>query len=239
MATQFAPTGRTRLRRRPQRGAYDKETVYAVLDAHLFCHVGYVLEGEAFVTPTAFWRAGDRLFWHGSAASRALAAQADGQRVCVTVSHLDGLVLGRSGFTHSVLYRSVMAFGHPVAITAGPEKRRAMDAFIGGLYPRRPAEVRPAHEAELAAIVVLSMAIEEASAKIRGGGVNEVEADLNAPCWAGVVPIAMTVGAPLPDPALLPGIAVSPSIAAYRPGARLEDALAGRNGSGDVPPGGK
>ncbi len=225
MTERFEPTDRTRLTRKPQRGSYDKAVIFGILDGGLMAHLAYVVDGQPFCTPTTYWRDGDRLYWHGSAAGRMTRAQAAGIPVCFTVSHLDGLVLGRSGLTHSALYRSVMAFGHAAPVTSAAAKRRAMDAFIGGLYPGRSGEVRPAHDAELSAITVLGMTIEEASAKIRDGGVNELEADLSADCWAGVVPLAVTLGPVQSDPRLAPGVPVSPSLARYVGGGRLEEAL--------------
>jgi len=229
MPTTYTPSGHTRLKRRPQRGSYDAAVIHAILDAGLVAHVGYVDEGQPVVTPTAYWRDGNRLFWHGSAAGRALRAQLLG-RVCVTVTLVDGLVLGRSGFTHSMLYRSVMAYGMPERVADPAAKRRAMDALIGGLYPGRPAEVRPAHESELAAITVVSMKLEEVSAKVRGGGVNEVDADLDAPCWAGVVPVHTVVGEAISDSRLHANTPLPPSLARYVPGVPVEEALKGRGG---------
>jgi nitroimidazol reductase NimA-like FMN-containing flavoprotein (pyridoxamine 5'-phosphate oxidase superfamily) len=227
MATRFEPTEKTRLRRRPQRGSYDADAIFAILDAAAIAHLGYVVDGQPFCTPTAYWREGDRLYWHGSAASRMIQAQAAGIPVCLTVTHVDGLVLGRSGFTHSILYRSVMAFGHPALVADEVEKRHAMDAFIERLHPGRTREIRPPTDGELEAISVLGMAIEEASAKVRDGGVIDADTDLGAPCWAGVVPLATTVGAPVPDARLAPGVALPPALAGYAPHARWDAVLAG------------
>ncbi|HEX7928783.1 MAG TPA: pyridoxamine 5'-phosphate oxidase family protein, partial [bacterium] len=187
MQNTYTPTERTRLRRKTQRAAYDADTVHAILDAGLIAHIAYVDDGQAVVTPTTYWREGGHVYWHGSAAGRALRVQAQ-QRVCLTVSMVDGVVLGRSGFTHSMLYRSVMAFGVPEPVTDAADKRPAMDAMIDGLYPGRTREMRAAHDSELAAITVVRLKLEEVSAKVRGGGVIEVPADLGAPCWAGIVP---------------------------------------------------
>ena len=131
----FTPTKRTRVRRMHERGRYDRETVYAVLDSALLCHVGYVIDGLPYVTPTLFWREGERLFWHGSSASRMLRRQAEGIPVCVTVSHVDGLVLARSGFHHSLNYRAVMAFGNAAIVADDDIKTAAMNGFIERLYP--------------------------------------------------------------------------------------------------------
>jgi nitroimidazol reductase NimA-like FMN-containing flavoprotein (pyridoxamine 5'-phosphate oxidase superfamily) len=225
MTTGFPPSARTRLRRRPQRGHYDEATIFAVLDAGLIAHVGYVADGQPLVTPTAYWREGRRLLWHGSAGSRALRAQAAGIPVCVTVSHLDGLVLGRSGFAHSVLYRSVMAFGRTAPIEEREAKRRAMHAFIDRLYPGRTRELRPIHDVELDMIAVISMEIEEASAKIRDGGVNEKEEDLQAPGWAGVIPVRTSIGAKQTDARIDSRVPFPPSVAGYAESARLDEVL--------------
>lgn len=225
MSPDFAPTQRTRLRRRPQRGAYDEATIFGILDAAVLAHVGYVADGQPLVTPTAFWREGRRLLWHGSAGSRALRAQAQGLPVCVTVSHVDGFVLGRSGFAHSLLYRSVMAFGRTQPLEDRAAKRRAMDAFIERLYPGRTLELRPVHDVELDMIAVISMEIEEASAKIRGGGVNEKEEDLEAPGWAGVIPVQTRLAERQTDARIAPQTAPPASLQLYTQGARVDDVL--------------
>jgi hypothetical protein len=225
MSPEFPPTARTRLRRRPQRGAYDEATIFGILDAAVLAHVGYVADGQPLVTPTAFWREGRCLFWHGSAGSRALRAQAQGLPVCVSVSHVDGFVLGRSGFAHSLLYRSVMAFGRTQPVEGRAAKRRAMDAFIERLYPGRTAELRPVHDVELDMIAVISMQIEDASAKIRGGGVTEKPEDLSAPGWAGVIPVHTLLGEKQTDARIEAGTAPPASLAAWARSARLDDAL--------------
>ncbi len=224
--TTFPPSERTRLRRRPQRAHYDEASVFAVLDAGVICHIAYAVDGQPYATPTAYWREGRRLFWHGSAASRMITAHATGMPVCVTVSHLDGLVLGRSGFTHSLLYRSVMAFGRTEAVTDRELKRQAMHAFIDRLYPSRSGTLRPLHDGELDAITVIAMTIEEAAAKIREGGVIEKEEDAEFPAWAGVIPIRTVVGAPIPDAGLVVDPTPPGPLAAFAAGARLGDVLA-------------
>jgi len=233
MGQDFVPTPRTRLRRRPQRGHFDEATVFAILDAAVVCHIGYVRDGQPVVTPTAFWREGRRVYWHGSAASGALGAQG-GAPVCFTVSLHDGFLVGRSGFAHSILYRSVMAFGTPTTLTGLDEKRRAMMAFLERLYPTRTQELRPIRDEELRQIVVMTMELNEVSAKIRPGPVVEKEeSDYALPCWAGTIPLATVVGAPIPDERLAPGTAFSPSLVAYTRGERLEDALTRSVRSGD------
>jgi len=225
MTMHFLPTERTRARRHPQRASYDADVIFAILDAGLICHLAYVVDGQPYCTPTAYWRDGTRVYWHGSAASRMLDAQAAGIAVCMTVTHLDGLVVGRSGFTHSLNYRSVMAFGHPGVIADAREKRHATDRFIERLYPGRTGEIRAAHAQELEAISVVGMAIEDASAKIRDAGILDREADLARPGWAGVIPTAVTIGEIMPDPHLPSGLPAPSSVAAYTRGTRLDDVL--------------
>jgi hypothetical protein len=225
MTSQFTPSDRTRLKRRPQRGSYDEATIFGILDAGLICHVGYTDGGQPFVTPTVYWREGRRLYWHGAAASRALRAQA-GQPVCVTVSALDALVVARSGFACSVNYRGVMAFGRPAALASRDARRRAMDAFLERLYPGRTRETRAVADKELDMIAVLEMEIEEASAKVRSDGVIEKsEEDARAPGWAGLIPVRMQLGAALPDPRIAPGEPLPASLAAYAEGVALDEAL--------------
>jgi nitroimidazol reductase NimA-like FMN-containing flavoprotein (pyridoxamine 5'-phosphate oxidase superfamily) len=190
----FTPSPLTRGRRRPERVAYDEAAVYAVLDAAVLGHVGYVIEGQPLVTPTAYWREGRKLYWHGAAASRMLQTVGAGMPVCVTVSLLDGLVLGASGFTHSINYRSAMVFGRARLISDLEAKRRAMDAFIDRLYPGRAATLRPASEAELKQIALAEMTIEQASAKVREGGLKPYAPDDGLPGWRGVIPVETSFG---------------------------------------------
>ena len=213
----FTPTSRSKARRRPQRAAYDEASVYAVLDAALMAHVGYVIDGQPFVTPTAFWREGRELYWHGAAASRMLKA-VDGAPVCVTVSLLDGLVVARSGFAHSINYRSVMAFGIARLVTDLAAKRVAMDAFIDRLYPGRVSVLRPASEAELNQISLVAMTIEEASAKVREGDPADYQPDEGWGAWLGVLPVETRMGAALGD-------ALTPDLCGLGAGARLDQAL--------------
>lgn len=192
----FTPTPRSKVRRRPQRASYDEAAVYAVLDAGVLGHVGYVIDGQPYVTPTAYWREGRKLYWHGSAASRMLAVVGEGRPVCLTVSFLDGFIVGRSGFAHSLNYRSVMAFGRAKLIDGLDEKRAAMDAFLERLYPGRTPTLRPVSESELKQIALAEMTIEEASAKVRAGGPADYAPDEGWPAWAGVIPVATTLGPP-------------------------------------------
>lgn len=227
MSASFPPSAKSRLRRRPNRGFHDEETVFRLLDAGVVCHIGYVIDGTPFVTPTAYWRDGRRLYWHGSAQSRMVQVQGAGIPVCVTVSQLDGLVLARSGFHHSILYHAVMAFGRTELIADRDEKRQAMDAFLNRVYPGRAQTLRPYHASELDAISVIAMTIEEASAKIRGGGVEDDEADYTVPCWAGVIPIRTVVGDAVPDARLVVDPSPPPNLADYYVGgARLDAVLA-------------
>src|SRR5271154_5526377 len=194
----FVPTARTRVRRLHNRGRYDRKTVYAILDAALLCHVGYVIDGLPYVTPTLFWREGERLYWHGSSASRMLRKQSAGIAVCVTVTHVDGLVVARSGFHHSLNYRAVMAFGTAAKVEDPAEKEAGLNAFVDRVYPGRTALIRPINTQELKATTLLGMTIEEASAKVREGGPVDDEEDYAADCWAGIVPIIPHVGAAIP-----------------------------------------
>ncbi|MDZ4371912.1 MAG: pyridoxamine 5'-phosphate oxidase family protein [Phenylobacterium sp.] len=220
----FQPTSRSQVRRRPQRGCYDEAKVFQILDAGVMAHVGYVIDGQPFVTPTAYWREGRRLYWHGAAASRMLATVGDGAPVCVTVSFLDGFVVGRSGITHSLNYRSVMAFGRARLVTDARRKRAAMDAFIDRLYAGRPLKLRPTTDHELAAIALVEMEIEEASAKVKDTGVTELAADEGWGGWFGVFPVETRIGAPLPDPR--GGQAATLDLSPYREGRCLDQALA-------------
>lgn len=214
----FPKTDRTRVKRLPDRGHYDRDTVYAILDAGLVCHVGYTIDDHPFVTPTACWREGDHLYWHGSSASRMLRAQAGGIPVCVTVTHLDGLVLARSGFHHSLNYRAVMAFGNAEIVTDVDEKRAAMRAFVERVVPGRWDVTRPPTDQELKATSVLRLSLQEASAKVRTGPPIDDDADYTLPVWAGVVPVTLTLGTPQPDPRLADRTASPPSIGSIRLG---------------------
>jgi nitroimidazol reductase NimA-like FMN-containing flavoprotein (pyridoxamine 5'-phosphate oxidase superfamily) len=197
----------------------------AILDAAMLAHIGYVIDDQPYVTPTAFWREGDRLYWHGSSASRMLRSQAGGVPVCVTVTHMDGFVMARSDFHHSINYRAVMAFGTAAIVDDAAAKRRALDHFVDGLFPGRSATLRPTNAQEFKATTLVGMTIEEASAKIRTGGPVDLEEDYALPIWAGVIPLRTVVDAPLADTRNLPGVAAPADIAAYAPGARLDQVL--------------
>jgi uncharacterized protein len=202
---QFARTARTRVRRLPKRGHYDRETVHAILDAGIICHVGYVLDGQPYVTPTCHWRHGDRLYWHGSSASRMLRHLKQGVPACVTVTHLDGFVLARSGFHHSINYRSVMALGTPQALP-DEAKLEALRDFVERLFPGRWDELRPPTAQEIKATTVLWMDLDEVSAKVRTGPPVDDEEDYALPVWAGVLPVGTAIGRPQADPRLGAGI---------------------------------
>lgn len=207
MATT-APTPRTRVARIPERGAYDRETIYSILDSAFFCHVGFVAEGQPMVIPTLYGRRGDRLYIHGSAASRMLRGLKSGLDCCVTVTLLDGLVLARSAFHHSANYRSVVVLGRATAVDEEAEKLAALETITENVVPGRWREVRPPSAQELKATQVLSLGLEEASAKIRRGPPKDEAEDYALPVWAGVVPTRLSFGEPEPDPALTPGMPV-------------------------------
>jgi len=198
----FTPTEKTRVKRLHERGHYDRETVYAILDAGFICHVGYLIDDQPYVTPTSYWREGDRLYWHGSSASRMLRTISKGIKVCLTVTHVDGLVLARSGFHSSINYRAVMAFGEAEVIADPQHKEQALKAFVEHVTPGRWALLRPLTSQELKGTTVLSMKLSELSAKVRTGPPKDDEEDYALPIWAGVLPLRMTAGPPEPDPRL-------------------------------------
>lgn len=224
MSEAYSVDARNRVRRRPQRAAYDRASVYAILDAGLMCHVGYVLDGQPFVTPTAYWRHGDRIFWHGSAASRMIESVI-GANVCVTVTFLDGLVLARSQFHHSIDYRSVMLFGRCELIEDLSEKKAAMDAFLERLYPGRLNHARPATERELKTISIAAMTIDQASAKVRAAGVVDEPEDYALPVWAGTIPVRQHLGTPTADKGIGSDTPLPPEISAYAPNTILDAVL--------------
>jgi nitroimidazol reductase NimA-like FMN-containing flavoprotein (pyridoxamine 5'-phosphate oxidase superfamily) len=193
------PSDRTRVRRLPKRGHYDRATLDGILDTAIVAHVAWVDDGQPHATPTIAWRQGDRLYWHGSSASRMLRAT-DGRPVCVTVTHLDGLVLARSGFNHSVNYRSAMVLGTARLVTDPAEAEAALEAFIEHLYPGRWAQLRPMSPKERKATTVLWMNLDEASAKIRDDVNHDDPGDEAWPAWAGIIPIRTELGTPVPDP---------------------------------------
>jgi len=170
--------------------------------------VGYLIDDQPYVTPTSYWREGERIFWHGSSASRMLRTVTKGIKVCLTVTHVDGLVLARSGFHHSINYRAVMAFGTAEKIEDDAQKLAALKNFVDGMFPGRWQTLRPVNKQELKATTVLSMPLDEVSAKIRVGGPIDDDEDYALPIWAGVLPLAMTPGAIVPDARNLAGLDV-------------------------------
>lgn len=197
--SQFTPTDRTQVRRLPKRGSYDRETVYSILDSAFVCHVGFSVDGQPYVIPTNFGRSNDTLYLHGSAASRMLRTLSEGVPVCVTVTHVDGLVLARSAFHHSVNYRSAVILGTARLVTDPAEKMEALRIFTEHVLKGRWDEVRWPNEQEMKATTVLALELEEVSAKIRTGGPVDDEADYALPVWAGVLPLETAAKAPEPD----------------------------------------
>ena len=202
----FPPTPRTTVRRLPQRGVYDKAQVYAILDEGFICHVGFAIDGQPYVIPTGYARSGDEIFLHGSAASRMLHTLGDGLDVCVTVTLVDGFVLSRSAFHHSINYRSVVMMGRARVLEDPAEKTAAMRCFTNHILPGRWDEVRSPSDQKLKATMVLALPLREVSAKVRQGPPVEDEGDVARPTWAGVVPLHGQLGEPVPMDDLVPGV---------------------------------
>ncbi len=224
-ADTYPTTDRNRVKRLHERGRYDQASVHAILDAAMVAHIAYVIDGQPFCTPTAFWREGTHLYWHGSAASRMLRAQKPGLPVCLTVTHLDSLVLARCGFNHSVDYRSAMCFGTARIIEDPEAKSRALDAMIDRFYPGRNAELRPSTAQEIKATMVVGMEIEEASAKIRSKGVGDEEEDYALPIYAARIPVTQVIGAPEPCPRLVDGVAFPEGLKGFTAGRHLDELM--------------
>ena len=217
----IAPTARTRVKRLPKRASYDRDVINALLDSALVCHVGFAIDGQPYVIPTLQVRIGDRLYIHGSAASRMLGTAANGTPLAVTVTHIDGVVMARSAFHHSVNYRSVTILGVATLVTGHVEKLAVMKGLIDHVAPGRWDHIRQPNEKELDATSVLSIPIDEASAKLRSGGPIDDEADYALPIWAGEIPITMTALAPIADSRLVPATPIPAHVAEYRiPGNR-------------------
>ena len=215
--SEFEVTSRNRVRRLPARGAYDRATVYSILDEAIVCHAGFIVDGRPFVIPMTYGRRGDTLYLHGSVASRILRSLAGGIEVCVTVTLLDGLVLARSVFHHSLNYRSVVIFGTASEVVSGEEKLDALEALTEHIAPGRWATTRGPSDAEMKATTVLAIPLSEASAKIRKGPPVDDEEDYDLPVWAGVVPLELTSAAPVPDARLHPDAAPLPdALAEFR-----------------------
>jgi hypothetical protein len=204
--SKFTPTERTKVRRLPDRGKYDAESVYGILDEAFICHVGFVVEGQPYVIPTGFARVNDTLYIHGSAASRMLRTLADGVQVCVTVTLIDGIVMARSGFHSSMNYRSVVILGRATQVEGRDEKLAALAAFSEQVMPGRWKDLRETTDAELKGTLVLTLPLKEVSAKVHSGPPKDDEADYALPLWAGVVPLKVTAGNPIDDPRLPKGI---------------------------------
>lgn len=204
----FTQTERTKLKRLPKRGHFDRETVYGILDEGFICHVGFAPEGQPFVIPTGYARDGDTLYIHGSAASRMLRTLSTGLDVCVTVTIIDGLVLARSAFHHSMNYRSVVIFGRAKLVEDREEKMAALLALSEHIIRGRWAEVREPTEQEMKATTVLSLPLVEASAKIRTGPPLDDEEDYEMNVWAGVIPLRLVADEPIADPRLIDGVEV-------------------------------
>ena len=216
--TSFPQTNRTNLKRLPKRGHFDHETVYGILDEGFICHVGFIVDGQPFVIPTGYARVDDNLFIHGSQASRMLRTLAGGVDVCVTVTLIDGLVLARSAFHHSINYRSVVVFGRATLVEDSEEKNSALFAFSEHVMRGRWDDVREPTDTELKQTSVLCLPLVEASAKIRTGPPIDDEEDYDMTVWAGVLPLRMVAGNPINDPRLQSGIEVPKNVRGYQRG---------------------
>lgn len=213
MSEELTPTDRSTVRRLRERGSHDRSRIHAVLDEGLVAHVGISVDGQPFVIPMAYGRDGDRLILHGSVASRLLRGLTGGLPVCVTVTLLDGLVLARSAFHHSMNYRSVVVLGTATRLTDPERAAAALDVLVDHVVPGRSAEARRTSPAELRQTAVLELPIEEASLKKRTGGASDDDEDLALDVWAGVVPVDLVAGAPVPNGDLRDDVAASPSLA--------------------------
>ena len=209
-------TPRTTLKRLPKRGSLERDVINAILDEGFICHVGFAVDGQPFVIPTGYARVGDQLFIHGSQASRMLRQLSEGIEVCVTVTLVDGLVLARSAFHHSINYRSVVIFGRATVVEEPDEKGAALLALSEHMIPHRWPDVREPNETELRQTTVLSLPIDEASAKIRTGPPLDDDADYELNVWAGVLPFSTVAGEPIPDPRLPSGTNTPEYVQHYR-----------------------
>jgi len=214
-----------RVKRCHDRGAYDHATIHGLLDAAMLCHVAYVIDGQPYCTPTLYWREGNRLYWHGSSASRMLRNLSAGEPACLTVTQFDSLVIARSGYNHSVDYRSVMAFGQARLVSDAAEKERALEMMVDRFFPGRTAGLRPTSQQELTATAVVTMEIDRASAKIRTKGLVDEEEDYALPIYGERLPLMTVIGTPEPCDRLRPGVERGPDLAPYQAGRKLEDAL--------------
>jgi hypothetical protein len=215
--TSSAPSARTRVKRVHDLAAYDRATIDAILDAALVCHLGFVHDGQPYVIPTLHARIGDLLYVHGSSASRTVRALGEGIPACVTVTLVDGIVLARSVFEHSINYRSVVVLGTATPVVDPAEKLAALEAFTEQVLPGRWADARQPSRKELKATGVLSLPIDEASAKVRAGGPDDgATPDAELDVWAGHIPLVTRALAPVPDPSLRPGIPIPAYARRYR-----------------------
>ncbi|MEA2002381.1 MAG: pyridoxamine 5'-phosphate oxidase family protein [Actinomycetota bacterium] len=211
------PSARSTVKRLPERASYDSDVVHAILDEGYVCHIGVVIDGSPVVIPSLYARDGDSVLIHGSPASRTLrTAGADGVEICLTVTLVDGFVIARSGFHHSMNYRSVVIFGNAAPITDDDERARALDHLVDTLVPGQAAAVRPMTRNEMKGTTVLRLPITEASAKVRTGGPVDDAADYDLPIWAGVLPVTTTYGPAIPDAELRHDLPVPDNIANYR-----------------------
>src|SRR5919201_1702257 len=211
---------RTKVRRHPERGSYDRDVIDAILDEALFCHVGFAQEGHPYVIPMIHARAGDILYLHGSTSSRLLQVLGAGANVCVTVTLLDGVVLARSVFNHSMNYRSVVVLGRARPLTEPDQKLAALKAIVEHLIPGRWRDARAPNDKELATTMILALPLHEASAKIRSSSPKDAQADVSTPLWAGVIPTDLIPGEPVIDDEVPPGVVVPDYVANYRCGRR-------------------
>lgn len=209
------PTPRTTVKRLTDRASYERAAADAILDEGFVCHVGLATDDGPVVIPMLYARDGDRVLVHGSVASRLLRSAGKGLDMCLTVTHLDGLVLARSAFHHSVNYRSVVVMGRATVIGDLDERRAALDVLVEALVPGRTADARPPNDRELRTTAVLALPLEEFSVKVRTGGPKEEPEDMGLPVWAGVVPVTAAYGAPEPDPELGPSIPVPAYASGY------------------------
>jgi len=210
---QITPTDRTRVRRLPQRASYERDLVDAVIDEALSCHVGFAVDGRPWVIPTIHARIDDVLYLHGAVTNHMLRSLADGIEACVTITLVDGLVLARSAFHHSMNYRSVMVFGRMTPVDDATEKDAALRALVEHVVPGRMADARPPNDSELRKTSVLRLPITEASAKVRTGGPVDDDDDMDLPIWAGQLPISAAYGSPIPEPG---GPALPEYVTGYR-----------------------
>ncbi len=216
MPESYTPTERTRVVREPHRGAYDRDTIYKILDEGIVCHVGFSSDAQPFVIPTLYARVGDTIYFHGSAASRMLRGAASGIPVCVTVTLTDGLVLARSVFNHSMNYRSVVALGKATLVDQPAEKLEALRAFTEKILPGRWEDARQPNDKELKATSILKLPLVEVSAKIRSGPVLDDEEDYALSVWAGIVPLRLQADAPIRDERCDPAIPTPAYAANYK-----------------------